>query len=828
MGNKELCLALIHADTEAEVIDILTQAGYWNDTNYWRNYGDIENNFSVIGNQQSRPDSALMEKLVNSVDARLMNACLEAGIDPEGEHAPKSVREAVAIFFEHGKAPSSTCDGRISSWPEGQRREVSSGITLASTGHRPREGNPSITISDCGEGQMPRRFQDTLLSLNKANKLRIPFVQGKFNMGGTGVLQFCGHDNLQLVVSKRNPLLLEASRVEEDGSDTHWGFAVIRRERPEGSRRNSVYTYLAPVGAEANPEEGGILSFEADSLPIFPDQNNPYVRESGHGTLIKLFEFESPGFRSHILRRDSLLSRADLLLPEIALPIRFHECRRNYGGHAGSYDTTLTGLSVRLEDDKANNLEPGFPDSNVIRVAGEEMKVKVYAFKKGKAETYRKGECGLFIINGQTHAIMKSDFLRRSRVGMSYISDTVLLTIDCSEFSQGAIEDLFMNSRDRLRGGELRASIEAELEDFVKNHDGLRALKEKRRREDLEAKLDDSQPLADILESIIRQSPSLTSLFLSGTRLQTPFRTRGVQGETEEFAGSTHPSYFKFKDLDYGQTLEKDCHINMRCRVSFETDVENDYFDRAENPGKFKLSCVTEDEEIEIETYVLNLRNGIATLSISLPEDIKENDILLFSATVDDDVILEPFTNGLIVTVKEREEARPSSGSRRKNPSNNRGNDREQPSGIQMPNITDVAEEEWLNHSFDKYSALRVVNSGESGAPGEGGSDVSANGNIYDFYVNVDNLYLKTELKNNYEDAEVVRARFRYGLVIVGLALLQDNQDNHKGALVAEEEPTNGNDVDIEERIKQITRAVSPVLLPMIESLGGLNTSDFN
>ena len=31
-----------------------------------------------------------------------------------------------------------------------------------------------------------RKAADTFLSLNKNNKLRIPFVQGKFNMGGTG------------------------------------------------------------------------------------------------------------------------------------------------------------------------------------------------------------------------------------------------------------------------------------------------------------------------------------------------------------------------------------------------------------------------------------------------------------------------------------------------------------------------------------------------------------------------------------------------------------------------------------------------------------------
>ena|ERR1043166_172760 len=62
---------------------------------------------------------------------------------------------------------------------------------------------------------------------------------------------------------------------------------------------------------------------------------------------------------SHILRKSGLLARLELLLPELALPIRLHECRAGYAGHAGSYETTLTGLSVRLDEGgRADNIEP--------------------------------------------------------------------------------------------------------------------------------------------------------------------------------------------------------------------------------------------------------------------------------------------------------------------------------------------------------------------------------------------------------------------------------------------------------------------------------------
>jgi hypothetical protein len=125
--------------------------------------------------------------------------------------------------------------------------------------------------------------------LTKSNKLRIPFVQGKFNMGGTGVFEFCGPNGLQLIITRRNPKIVGSKPAHP--CDTQWGFTVVRRENAgAGPVRNSVYTYLAPVGAETKPSQGGVLRFTADKMPIFPQGRDPYARESESGTLVKLYE----------------------------------------------------------------------------------------------------------------------------------------------------------------------------------------------------------------------------------------------------------------------------------------------------------------------------------------------------------------------------------------------------------------------------------------------------------------------------------------------------------------------------------------------------------
>ncbi len=48
-----------------------------------------------------------------------------------------------------------------------------------------------------------RDFEKTFLSLLRGNKNEIHFVQGKYNMGGSGAIVFCGKKRYQLIASKR-------------------------------------------------------------------------------------------------------------------------------------------------------------------------------------------------------------------------------------------------------------------------------------------------------------------------------------------------------------------------------------------------------------------------------------------------------------------------------------------------------------------------------------------------------------------------------------------------------------------------------------------------
>ena len=831
-GSRQLCEALIRADTEKDVISLLSDAGYWDRPELWRSYGDIENNWGQSANQQSFAEAALAEKIVNAVDARLINECRVRGIDPKSKSAPSSIRSAIAQFFENGSGDQMAIGGRVDEWTGQEIRKTAQDITLCATGVRPAGLN--ITIADRGEGQTPDSLPDTILSLSKSNKMYIPFVQGQFNQGGTGALRFCGEENLQLVISRRNPELL-LRRGKRDG---HWGFTIVRRERPRDGRRNSVYTYLAPVGVGAGYEKhrGGVLSFVAEDFGIFPGNDGPYDQPARYGTAIKLYEYKYRGEKSNILRGKSLLSRLDLLLPEIALPVRIYEYRRNQNDDflkPGSRETTLLGLLRRLKD--SDNVEEIFPISLPFSPEGQRLVARVYAFKPrgaardeegdgdkgnsrkrlGGARGYRKNEGVVFTRNGQTQGSLPKDFFRRDSVKMKPLADDLLVFVDCDELSDDVREDLFMPSRDRLADNEFKSALIDALGKALRDCEQLKTLRNRRQRERIDERLKDDRPLTKVLQSLIKSSPNLTTLLELGQRISAPFNTMSTGSEeSTHFKGEFYPSFFKIKGEEYGTLHKRTCQINQRLRFTFETDARNDYFIRSIERGSFALAW---DNGMNVSTnasYVgPNLKNGIATVTLDLPDEIKVGDEITFVTTTKDSSGV--FENRFLVTVKPERRISPVGDKRKRRPPTDRpGRERERPRQLAPPQIKRIYRDEWENHDFDESTAMKVELLGYEGE--------NESTEIYQFKVNMDNMPLLNEIKQKGLEDSSARNQFLYANVLVGLSLLLDKSSG-------ESQIQNGNEesgaTPVEETIDKICHALAPFLLALT-SLGRSNLGE--
>ena len=779
MNVKDLCMELAKVDSEDEVIELLEKAGHWKDNSCWKFFNNEENNFDRIGNQQSSPDAALVEKLVNSIDTMLIKECLLKGINPEDKNkAPESIQGATELFFGIKR-------GQLYNITASERSKLAENVSIIATGEKK---NPSYCIIDKGEGQRPNKVESTFLSLSKENKLRIPFVQGKFNMGGTGVLQFCGRgnkaNNLQLIITRRHPQL--AKNENDDDSKYNWSFTIVRRENPKGGRKSSVFTYLAP--------RGKLLNFYAKSLYLLPGDYPEVMKEELEwGTFIKLYEYQMlGGLKTNIIL--DLYYRLSLLMPNLALPIRMYERRKGYSAH--SYETNLSGLSVRLEEDKLGNLEEGFPSSSTIAVLGQKMNCSIFAFKKGQSEKYKKNEGIIFTINGQTHGFLPNSFFDKKSVGMNYLKDSILVLVDCSNFDGRAREDLFMNSRDRLREGDLKSDIEDKLEEVIRQHPGLRELKVKRRQEEIEEKLEDSKPLAEVISDILKKAPTLSHLFIKGITIKNPFNLKKVGQTNKPHEGKLFPTFFKLVSPKEGET--KICHYNSRFRAQFETDAQNNYFERDELPGKFELYV----ENQEVKEYTLNLWNGSATLTASLPSNSKIGDTFECDCVISDESSRGDIHNKFKIFVEKESQTNGGGKTTKKQTPSGEGDERKEEEGLSLPNIIEIRENKWDDHSFNKFSALEVKDSGEEG---------------YDFYINMDNIYLLSEIKSQSGiEPKLLEARYKYALVLVGMSILKDYNDRKDKK----------NEENILDKIKDFSRIVSPVLLPMIATLGDLDLNE--
>ncbi len=785
-NNKDLCLKLIHAETEEEVKFILRQYGYWGDsdeywgkTNDWEYFGGNENAWATAGNQASSPDYALVEKLTNSIDHVLLRECKRRNITPTGtkqDGTPQTMQEAVEKFFNVPK-------GKISECLTNERIRLSENIKLIATGSN---SNPCYIIADKGEGQPPEELPNTLLSYGKSNKLKVPFVQGKFNMGGLAIFRFC---NFQLILSKQDPSLSDKS---EDKN--LWGVTIIHRKRSSSDiERSSSIRYLAP--------KGNILSFAEDDLPIFPGKHlEPYTNPMKFGTFIKLYEYDLSGYKSYKTQiKFNFYYRLSLLLEGTCLPIRLYETRDNYRG-AGQ-EQTLAGLQIRLQSSKDgevhNRLECEPISINFPPILGQKIKGKCYVFKEienpNNKHNYAKNEGVVFSINGQSHGDLPERFFERKGIGLGALakSKSLLVVLDCTSISNNQKENLFMNSRDRIdKSSEIAREIQEQLKDWLKKHPGLRRMNVERIAEQNDDKLADDKPLRDILEKVLKRSPVLSKLFLEGQRLPSPMPPE------EPLSPPILKDFPEKFDLIKNYSHEKARKYSKDTLIIFyETDAENDYFERVTDAGEITLYV----NDQPYDDFSMNLWQGKGALKIYADSDWKLGQVIEVRSEVTDITRARPFVSTFFIERIEPPENKPG------NPPKTKG-------GFDIPIAQRIKENQYNDpkykrFNFNKNSALKIEENNEK----------------HDYYVNVDNIHLETEQKYSKSNSAVdLENLYVYAMVLIGLALLQENKEKQ------ENEKNENYDIHDDENnplddIAETAEKLSMVLLPMINGLADLS-----
>ena len=564
--HEELFWQLYKCKTEQEVDKLIRQRPDVFAQSNWHPLGGNSDFFGVVENQQSSPVAALVEKLTNAIDAVLMRRCYEEGIDPKSADAPGSIEEAVQRFFpEH------------SNWDlRDPRSEQARSIQVLADGTR---GNTSIIVYDNGEGQHPEKFEETFLSLLQGNKRKIRFVQGRYNMGGTGAIVFCGKRRYQLIASKRY-----------DGVGK-FGFTLIR-ERPsqdDDYDEGSEYQYL--LTDEAIP------AFDIDELEL-----GLHRCRFRTGTIVKLYSYDVHGNRHFIRAMSPSLNQ---FLFEPALPYTIVESERRYKRSKDGYALSNYGLRRRLE--RSDYLETSFSETITDRRFGT-LRVSVYVFRarvEGKTaaatkdtirnEYFKNRMQVVFSVAGQIHGHYTSEFISRT-LQFSALRDYLLIHVDCTEMKRDFRRNLFKADRERMNQSKEAADLRKKLGDSLRGGQLKDINRQRRNRLSLDS-ADEESLLKEIAEDLtfdkamqelIRQTLELDA---KGTRKKQ--KSPKPKPAPEPFEGKRYPSFFHIDTKRHGDTSVVQIPRGDSKTVQFESDVENQYFDRAEDPGALHMAVMT-------------------------------------------------------------------------------------------------------------------------------------------------------------------------------------------------------------------------------------------
>lgn len=676
--NKELFLLLYHAATEEDLQKIIEKYPNTFDKKNWVPIGGNESNYGIIENQQSNPIAALVEKVTNSMDAILTKKCLEKNIQPDSAQAPRSMTEAVNIFYPEHK-----------NWDlPSPRKKQAEDIQIIADGP-PR--NTSVIIYDNGEGQHPKDFDNTFLSLVRGNKNKIMFVQGKYNMGGSGAIVFCGKKGYQLIASRK---------YDETGE---FGF-TLTREHPFAkgeaeSNKNTWYEYLKI--------DGKIPSFELkDSLDL-----KLLNRKFKTGSIIKLYSYQFPSGYSGFAQ--DLNQSLNEFLFEPVLPVYTVDNKERYPNNK-ILELDLFGLKRRLENEN-NYIDDHFSETYTDELFGE-MKVTCYVFKAKagnndvkqtkeniRRQFFKNNMSVMFSINGQAHGHYTSEFITRT-LKFNLLKDYLLIHVDCTKMKYEFRKELFMASRDRLKEGdesrELREYIGRKLRksklDDINRH----------RKESIGL---DSEDTNELLKSFAKNLPKDSDLFklLQNTLKLEEKRDKEAKKpehkkdkpkeEIKPFDPKRFPTFFKLHNSKEGERQVISIPKDGEKIIKFDTDVENDYFDRTDEPGDLEIALLSAKSDIstggdkpgtdkEISS-LLNItksspNQGTIKLSLSPTENLQVNEEVQIKVSLQG--AGEIFEQILLVKIKDKDAPKTEAPKQEETYDN-----------IGLPELVRVKEEQW-------------------------------------------------------------------------------------------------------------------------------------
>ena len=740
------------ADSERDVDKIIASVPELSNPNNWYPVDGRDTNFNVVTNQASTGSKALTELCTNMVDAVLMKHAYMKGISLSGLDAPQSVidgvRDLVQLRGARRGVLSEVDDPRY------LQEFAEKNLVIGVTGGTRRNDSLCFTFIDNGEGQEPCDFEDTFLSLSKGNKSDIPFVQGKYNMGSSGVLTYCGRHWYKLIVSRR---------YHAGGA---WGWTLVRRRPGDGM----------PV-AEYFKVSTDIPSFSASVL-------HPMNLRSGDrddkvhlttGSVVKLYNYQMESATSFRNIRESLNENlVSTVLPFRLMDYRYPPDSRRGGRRAQGVDERpLNGMEFLLlrrdgdneEDSDGQDpiYEPGrqqhvgdidHPDLGNISVSAIVLRHDLPGWLKPPRNTSRV----FHAVNGQVQFKQNRAYLSSS-CKFPGLKDRIVIIVDSSNLSEAAHNDVWKGDRENTRATEIGQIYTNEVTKLISNSDYLKELQHRIAREETENLAQETQ--VELFQSLVDLDPSIAQLLPGGSLVTLPGDIGRENGDDDEWQGKYSPTFLEL----VARSIKRngaEIAVDGRRVIAFRTDARNDYLTRSDNRGRaFVIGGVASKF-----SYTTALRNGRVTLTFeSLPGKVAIGDEFVFSVALLDDAMPEPVTEDLTLRVVATRKSKPP-GPPGSPPPGGEGND-DTTEGRALP------PSKWLTKDG------RLIGEQETDVWPDDVTDQDG-GKIDDFgegqtlyYINYDNAHFRRFLdrERNDIDKKVIVEQYRIAMLVLMMGL---------------------------------------------------------
>lgn len=634
MDSKALCLRILDAESERHVYDIVNDVPELLASGNWFPIDGRETNFNVVTNQASTGSKALTELCTNMVDAMLMKHAYLNGVDPLGPAAPRSVIEGVRDLVRLRGARSGIlaevdADSYLKEFAE-------KNLVIGVTGGRRGGVLPCFTFIDNGEGQCPDKFESTFLSLSAGNKSNVPFVQGKYNMGASGVLTYCGDHWYKLIISRRY-----------DESDD-WGWTLVRR-RPGGGM--PVAEYFKPNGA--------IPSFPATDLRPMRMQNGE--RDSrvqcSTGTVVKLYDYQMGSATSFRNIRESINEN----LVSTILPFRLMDYRQTPDPRRGGVralgidERSVNGMEfLLLRQDEADELETseeerayepgqdrdigGFEHPDLGRIS-----LRAIVLRRNLPGWLARNTFRVFhAVNGQVQFKEHRGYLSQ-RCKLPGLKDRVVIIVDASNLTEAAHNAVWKADRENIRATRIGQLYRDQVADHITNSQYLKELQQRIAREEMDNLAQESQ--IALFQNLVEADPSIAQLLPGGMVVTLPGYI-GRDSVGEEWQGKYSPTFLELAASSI-KANGAEITIDGKRRIEFKTDVVNEYFSRPDNRGR--LFTTGMDGKFSHSHALLDGRLTITFAT--MPDRLAVGEEVTFSLCLLDDAIPEPVTENLTLRV---------------------------------------------------------------------------------------------------------------------------------------------------------------------------------